>query len=244
MGKTRKPVQTAFIETDTSPDGELAMAEVLDAWNALAKTAGLPVARDLGKTRRTHLGARLKDKQWRDTWQEALALIPTSDCLSGRIPGRNWRCTLDFFLKPDTVGKILEGDWGVAARQHWSKGLNLIDKARNGRPGPIDNSMTGREMLTRLAIGEVKRRAQATNRWSLPTYWADGPTLDAMAVQIERQFDTIGVFEFYRLACAFFTTPECPWPDLEKSVPNMLRHLGRVQDWVTTHEREKRGGVA
>jgi hypothetical protein len=54
--------------------------------------------------------ARWNDPWWRDNWREALTRAGSCSFLSGKND-RGWIIDLAFFLKPDTVTKILEGKY-------------------------------------------------------------------------------------------------------------------------------------
>lgn len=58
--------------------------------------------------RRKLLRARWKDSHWRQNWQSALQRAGPSAFLNGQND-RGWQASLDWFLRPDTVTKILEG---------------------------------------------------------------------------------------------------------------------------------------
>jgi hypothetical protein len=81
---------------------------VLAAWNELASRHGLPTVRKLTPKRTKTLKARLRDPDWRASWAEALAEIPKSSFLTGE---KGWRANFNWFLRPDTVTRILEGDY-------------------------------------------------------------------------------------------------------------------------------------
>ena len=87
-----------------------AVAEFVAAWNA---TQGVRHIRDIGK-RASTLSARLSSKAW--DWKAALAKFPLKCFASdpdGFVPD------LEFFLRPGTVTKILEGkyDWTKRGQQ-------------------------------------------------------------------------------------------------------------------------------
>jgi hypothetical protein len=84
-----------------------APAEFLDQWNAVK---GVRVAKAMTKARLTAFRARVRDAAWRADYRTALARIPTSAFLRGENP-RRWRPDIDWFLRPDTVTKILEGKY-------------------------------------------------------------------------------------------------------------------------------------
>ena len=77
-------------------------------WNEMAEKTGLPGVRLMSKKRISTLKQRSHEKEWRESWQEALSKIPGSPFLRGDS-GRGWRGNIDWFLKPDSVNKIMEG---------------------------------------------------------------------------------------------------------------------------------------
>lgn len=60
--------------------------------------------------RRKAMQARWRDSWWRDHWREALERAGPSAFLRGGND-RGWVIDLEFFLRPDTVAKILEGKY-------------------------------------------------------------------------------------------------------------------------------------
>lgn len=81
---------------------------VLIAWNGLGEP--FPKVRFLSDGRRTHLRARLKENNWRENWREAIAMLPQQAFATGDND-RKWILTFDFFIKPDSLAKILEGKY-------------------------------------------------------------------------------------------------------------------------------------
>lgn len=97
------PVAAAVM---TVPSLGVSPAAFLEAWNM----AGLTPCRKLTSTRLQHFRARAADSLWRDSWREALTRATASSfCRGGG--DRGWRATVDWFLRPDTVAKILEGTY-------------------------------------------------------------------------------------------------------------------------------------
>jgi hypothetical protein len=78
--------------------------ELMSAWNSLS---GVRSIRDLNEKRKKNIRIRLKDANW--NWRAAMDKFPLS-C----FPTPNgWLPNFDWFLRPDTVDRILEGsyDW-------------------------------------------------------------------------------------------------------------------------------------
>ena len=86
-------------------------SEIVDAFNA---TFGAECR--LTKKRTTALAARWNDPWWRDNWRAALDRGSGSAFLRG-ANDRGWMIDFEFFLKPDTVSKILEGKYDNRGNQ-------------------------------------------------------------------------------------------------------------------------------
>lgn len=78
---------------------------IVQAWNA-----AMVQRCTLTKKRRGWLKARWADPWWREHWREAIARARASPFLAGDND-RGWRADLDFFLRPDSAAKILEGKY-------------------------------------------------------------------------------------------------------------------------------------
>jgi hypothetical protein len=91
--------------TSNSADAEALVSE----WNAMAERCGLPKVRDVTDKRKRAIAARLRDRRWRLEYPDGLRKIGESDFLRGRVRGKPWKADLDWFLKPDSLTKILEG---------------------------------------------------------------------------------------------------------------------------------------
>lgn len=83
------------------------LSEFCDRWN---KIPSLPKVRKLTHKRKSALRTRLKEPEFRDNWREAMARMAESNFCKGQNAQR-WQATMDWFIKPDTVTKILEGKY-------------------------------------------------------------------------------------------------------------------------------------
>lgn len=81
--------------------------QVAVAWNKLSAAAGLPGILQLTKPRAKALAQRLRDPVWLENWEAALAQVPKADWRTGKND-RQWRATFDWFVRPDTVAKLIE----------------------------------------------------------------------------------------------------------------------------------------
>lgn len=94
------------IPTKTPPLPPLLSPEqFLAEWNAAVPFSQ---ARDLRNGRLKHFQARCRDATWLAAYPQALARIRGSAFLRGEND-RGWKANIDWFLKPDTVSRILEG---------------------------------------------------------------------------------------------------------------------------------------
>ena len=76
----------------------------------------------LTNARRVLLRQRLRADGWRDNCRDAIARFPLAQWPEGSEGSEGWRPTIEWFLRPDTVTRILEGEF---------------DRAFTGkRPGP------------------------------------------------------------------------------------------------------------
>ena len=83
---------------------------ILDSWNQLAKHHNVTPAKKLDARRKSAINARLRDTDWRNSWREAMKQIPDCPFLVGDND-KGWRADLDWFLKPESVTRILEGKY-------------------------------------------------------------------------------------------------------------------------------------
>ncbi|MEZ6067186.1 MAG: hypothetical protein R3B90_16135 [Planctomycetaceae bacterium] len=100
--------EPVFIPKPLKGGGEVSAADckiVVDSWNAVE---GVTACRKLTDDRVRKLRTRLADSDWRDNWREALDRVSRSPfCIGGG--DRGWRADFDWFIRPDTLTKILEG---------------------------------------------------------------------------------------------------------------------------------------
>lgn len=116
--KPRAPKPTA--------GGQEEFAVILAAWNERNETAGLPPAMSTA-SRLASFRERWADPWWRENWRAGLDRMCTSRFCRGDN-NRNWHADMEFFLRPDSLTKIMEGkydDKGVP------KGV-LVTTERNG----------------------------------------------------------------------------------------------------------------
>ena len=94
-----------YIEEEREKAPPSPTLEVIELWN---KTFSQKC--DLTQSRTRALGARMKSPKWAASWKEAIDRASKSRFCRGEND-RGWKADLDWFLKPDTVTKILEGKY-------------------------------------------------------------------------------------------------------------------------------------
>lgn len=58
--------------------------------------------------------ARMADPDWMQLWRDAVVRIGKIDGMHGKVRdhnGRTWECDLDWFLRPDSVTRVMEGKY-------------------------------------------------------------------------------------------------------------------------------------
>jgi len=110
--------------------------QLLDAWNALPDP--FPKIRSMSPGRSRALNARMKDAFWNVYWKQAMERMKASRFLMGENE-RKWIADVDFFLRPDTVAKIMECKYdtpgtGKPAVEEWRKHWPTWLRDNNRKP--------------------------------------------------------------------------------------------------------------
>lgn len=82
-------------------------SELIQTWNGIG---GIVHVHKMTDRRKRSLKARLTDEDFAVNWRPALVRIAKSSFCRG-MNERGWRADLDWFLRPDTITKILEGKY-------------------------------------------------------------------------------------------------------------------------------------
>lgn len=101
------PVSSQESGSNGKCDLKQAMERLEAAWNSVS---GLVAIRQWSEQRKNKLRTRLRDPTWLPKALSAIEQIPTSPFLLGDND-RGWRADIDWFLKPDSVTRILEGKY-------------------------------------------------------------------------------------------------------------------------------------
>jgi hypothetical protein len=84
--------------------------EFQQRWNEIVKGTKIPQCRAVSADRLNHLNARRKESVFIDNWEAAIKRALRSKFLTGGNK-RGWTMTADWFLKPGSVVKIIEGKY-------------------------------------------------------------------------------------------------------------------------------------
>lgn len=117
------PVQSStaagklFALDDESPKSS-GHCEASWIWEQWRMVPGVKACVRLTETRKKAARTRLADRWWKENYQQALAMICDGKApfLQGKVrsaEGRTYQATIDWFLRPDSVAKILEGQYGT-----------------------------------------------------------------------------------------------------------------------------------
>lgn len=97
-------------EGEGEGDGRVDDASVFsEAWNSLPEP--FPKVRDMTDGRKSSLKQRMRDQFWASNWKAALDMLPSLEFCKGANE-KKWVANVDFFLRPDSVAKIVEGKYG------------------------------------------------------------------------------------------------------------------------------------
>jgi len=102
--------------------------EFVEAWNGTRLTG----CRKLTDARRRLLGTRLKNADWRASWREALRMADASPFCRG-VNDRGWKADIEWFLRPDTTTKIMEGKYDA-------NGSTGVASGSSHQPGRVQSA--------------------------------------------------------------------------------------------------------
>lgn len=128
-----QPILDLASEEPEPPSDPVQLA--FDAWNELARRAGLSAAKDLTETRRRNIGRRL-ETHGPDGWAEALRAVETSAWCRGLRAGRDGRAfkaDLDFLCQAKSFQRLIEGFYGSDAPAVEDEAPDVDEVARTWR---------------------------------------------------------------------------------------------------------------
>lgn len=104
----QEPSEVKSADTD-----RLTPKDILEGWNDLADTCGLPKAGKLTGGRLRQAQARLREYPAIEDWRRAFKHIHDTPFLRGENE-RGWRADIDFLLQAKSFTKLTEGSYGKA----------------------------------------------------------------------------------------------------------------------------------
>lgn len=87
-------------------------APEVKSWNSQPK---LRAVKAMTGKRVEHLKARRRDQFWRDNFEAGVLKVARSEFCTGKND-RGWKADFDWFLKPDSLVKVMEGKYANAPR--------------------------------------------------------------------------------------------------------------------------------
>ena len=106
-GSKQRVGETASAAIAAPPSS--AVQEFTLAWNAVG--APFKPLAQWTASRQKWLGARMKDSWWKEHWREGLERMRKSAFCRGETDHGTWMADVEFFLKPNSVAKLLEGKY-------------------------------------------------------------------------------------------------------------------------------------
>jgi hypothetical protein len=91
----------------SGPSPSSQIQEIFQVWDDVTKPKRKTA---MSAKRITAAKARIKEPDFRESWKDALSMIPSIPFLMGQND-RGWKADIDWFLKPDSVVKIIEGKY-------------------------------------------------------------------------------------------------------------------------------------
>lgn len=112
--KRLKPVVVGLDPERPTPRNAQSVAASLAVANAVVREwnmiDGITQCRSVTPKRRSAIGARWKEPFWKENWQKALEIVKRLPALHGKND-REWIADIDWFIRPDTVAKLIEGKY-------------------------------------------------------------------------------------------------------------------------------------
>ncbi len=197
----KKPLESSKTAS-TTPPPPISDKEFQEAWNGLGKP--FPKIAEWSKKRKTAFQTRIRDVHFLGNWKTALEKIRVSEFCMG-INNRGWIADADFFLRPDTVLKTIEGKYD---NHPHTNGNGKLPKPppKVYEPPPRINTPFNRLDDAKIAVHklldlQVKSGIETRRLKNMPE--------EEMFAELARRFpDAEQIKEFYIAKKLFFETPE------------------------------------
>lgn len=106
-GRERKGKEGKTPDGVTSPHSN-SPEDLMRKWNSLPKP--IKQCQRISGGRAVHAKSRLADSWWQENLDAGLSKVAASSFLRGENT-RRWIATIDWFLRPDSLGKVIEGTY-------------------------------------------------------------------------------------------------------------------------------------
>ncbi len=100
-GECSPAAQESTSDSDLTPVAD----EIVNSWNGIP---GVVKVERITAKRRASLNARMREAYFRSNWREGIARAASSAFLQGE---KGWRADFEWFLRPDSLVKLLEGKY-------------------------------------------------------------------------------------------------------------------------------------
>lgn len=117
--------------------------EAINAYNAIADKAGLPIAQRITDKRKSAVKARLRECGGLDGWHSALAKLEASDWCCGRADRSDgWKADLDFLTQSKSFTRLMEGFYDNRSG-HQKRGQSSVDRLKAGAAAFMAHDVAG-----------------------------------------------------------------------------------------------------
>lgn len=108
--------EPSLVKSPASGDAPLTIEEVVEDWNEMAASTGLPLVRKITARRRKAFKVRLREYPDIADWRRAFLHIRNTPWMHGNND-RDWRADFDFLLQDKSFTKLTEEAYGQAQRR-------------------------------------------------------------------------------------------------------------------------------
>lgn len=105
-----KPLANSTPSSSSSSSTSVSISKDIEEMVSLWNSSGLPKIVNFGSKRKVSLKKRFEEVFFRDNWRAGISKLQASGFCNGQND-RGWRADFDFFLRPGSLEKIMEGKY-------------------------------------------------------------------------------------------------------------------------------------